>query len=487
MLPPIQLDERSEVPIYRQLYEQIRTAIVSGALPDGERLPATRELAGVLGLNRTTVSAAYDLLIEAGLISGHVGRGSFVTHKSGGTRFKWADFLTPGPAASPFVPDAKISFVASRPSETLFPLEDFRRTCDEVISGSEAANILQLGTPAGYAPLRRHLLDEARREGAAQSTDDIVVTSGCQQALDLVQRSLITPGDAVVIEDPVYPGLKNAFASGGARVIGIPIGADGLDLEVVARVFKTERPRLLAVTSSFQNPTGASPSAAAKAALIRLAHEHRVVLVENDIYGDLRYEGERVPTLKELDTTGDTILLRSFSKTAFPGLRVGWIVAPREVTRRIAEAKQWCDLHTDQLSQAVLLRFAESGRLAAHRARMIAAGRQRLRAVIEACSRHFAGIASFTRPQGGMSLWVTLESAVDTGELLPRAQREGVAYLPGRYFAVAREHRSSARLSFAGLEPDRIEEGIAVLGRIFGDETRRVRAAVDAEPEPALV
>jgi 2-aminoadipate transaminase len=489
MLPHIQLSDLSDVPRYRQLYDQIRLAIVSKAIPDGERLPATRELAGQLGLNRTTVSAAYDLLINDGLISGQVGRGSFVTNQavSSNSGLNWQQLLNAGLPAPAFVADSDISFVASRPSELLFPLEDFRRTCQEVISSGDAANILQLGTPAGYAPLRRYLLEAARQEGTGRPTDDVVVTSGCQQALDLIQRSLVSAGNIVAIEDPVYPGLKNAFAVGGARLIGVPVGRDGVDLEALARMLKSERPRLLVITSSFQNPTGASIPANARAALLRLAQEHRVVLVENDIYGDLRYEGERVPTLKQMDTTGDTILLRSFSKTAFPGLRVGWIVAPREVTRRIAEAKQWCDLHTDQLSQAVLLRFCESGRLASHRARMLTAGKERLRAAMDACTRHLGGIAAFTRPEGGMSLWVTFVVRMDTADMLSRAQREGVAYLPGRHFAVTKEHRSSLRLSFAGLPPDRIEQGVAVLGRLFGEETRRLRAVLDSEPEPAVV
>lgn len=487
MLPLLQLDEPSEVPLYRQLYDQFRAAIVSGGMHDGERLPATRELAGQLGLNRTTVSAAYDLLVGEGLISGHVGRGSFVTHRAAGGRLDWQQLLIPGPAAPGFAADAEISFVASRPSELLFPLEDFRRTCQEVIASPEAVHILQLGTPAGYAPLRRYLLESARGEGLARATDDVVMTSGCQQALDLITRVLVRPGDAVAIEDPVYPGLRNAFAIGGARVIGVPVGRDGVEIDAAARVLKTERPRMLVVTSSFQNPTGTSIPEAVRAELVRLAHEHRVVLVESDIYGDLRYEGERIPTMKQMDDSGDTILLRSFSKTAFPGLRVGWILASREVTRRVAEAKQWCDLHSDQLSQAVLLRFAESGRLAAHRAHMLSAGRERLRTALEACSRHFAGIGTSTRPEGGMSLWVTFAGPVDTADLLSRAQREGVAYLPGRHFAVTREHRSAVRLSFAGLAPDRIEKGIAALGRIFQEEARRVRAVLDAEPEPALV
>ncbi|MBS1873069.1 MAG: PLP-dependent aminotransferase family protein [Acidobacteria bacterium] len=487
MLPAIQLNEQSDAPLYRQLYEQVRSAILSGALQTGERLPATRELAGLLGLNRTTVSAAYDLLVQDGLISGHVGRGSFVAYKSAPGRLNWRELLNPAPSGHGMAGDSDISFVASRPSELLFPLDAFRHSCAEVLGSPEVANILQLGAPAGYAPLRRYLLESARQEGVALATDDIVVTSGCQQALDLIRRALVNPGDAVAIEDPVYPGLKNAFAGGGARVIGVPVGRDGIDVEAAARVVKTERPRLLVVTSSFQNPTGTTLPAAARAALVRLAQEHRTILVENDIYGDLRYEGERIPTAKQLDETGDTILLRSFSKTAFPGLRVGWIVAPREVTRRIAEAKQWCDLHTDQLSQAVLLRFAESGRLAAHRAHMLEAGRKRLRAVLDACERHLAGIASHTRPMGGMSIWVTFDDAVDTADLLARAQREGVGYLPGRHFAVTKEHRSSARLSFAGLAPDRIEKGVGILGRIFAEETARTRSAVDAGMEPALV
>lgn len=494
MLPPLQLDEHSDTPLYRQLYSHVRTAILAGTMPNGERLPATRELAGQLGLNRTTVSAAYELLIGDGLISGHVGRGSFVSYGQapsgaarGGSAVNWQEILNPVPAAPGFVADAAISFVASRPSERLFPVEEFRRTCQEVIGGGEIAGILQLGTPAGYAPLRRYLLERAREEGSAQSGDDIVITSGCQQAFDLLRRAIVSPGDSVAIEDPVYPGLRNAFAAGGARLVGVPVYSDGMDLDRLGHVLRNERPRAVVVTSSFQNPTGTTLPMQARTALVELVREHRAVLIESDIYGELRYEGQRIPPIKTLDGAADAILLRSFSKTAFPGLRVGWIIGPREVTRRVAEAKQWCDLHTDQLSQAVLLRFAESGRLAAHLGRMLEAGRERLGATLGACERHLSGVATWTRPEGGMSVWVTLPDGVDTAELLPRAQREGVAYLPGKFFAVGREHRSSARLSFAGLTPEQIEQGIAILGRVFGEEARRVRSARTAELEPALV
>jgi 2-aminoadipate transaminase len=241
------------------------------------------------------------------------------------------------------------------------------------------------------------------------------------------------------------------------------------------------------VTPNFQNPTGATLPGPARKAVLRAAREARVVVVENDIYGELRYEGEPVPTLKRLDDSGDVVLLRSFSKIAFPGLRVGWVTGPRVLLARLEEAKQWTDLHTDQLSQAVLLRFAESGRLAAHRVRMIAAGGERLAAVLAGCERWLPEGARFTRPQGGMNLWVRLPEPLDAAELLPRAQRENVTYLPGRYFEVSRHDPGALRLSFAGLAPDKIRAGLAVLGEIFSKELDRARAARHSQPAPAMV
>jgi 2-aminoadipate transaminase len=209
-------------------------------------------------------------------------------------------------------------------------------------------------------------------------------------------------------------------------------------------------------------------------------------VVENDIYGDLRYEGQSVPLIKQLDTSGDTVLLRSFSKLAFPGLRVGWVLGPRPLIARLTEAKQLADLHTDQLSQALLLRFAESGRLEAHRARMVEAGSERRRAVIEACERCLPPGSSFTRPAGGMNLWVRLPEPLDSAELLGRAHAAGVSYLPGKYFAVSRQDPGGLRLSFAGLAPDKIRKGLEILGEVFRNELARTRLE-NREPAPALV
>ena len=188
-----------------------------------------------------------------------------------------------------------------------------------------------------------------------------------------------------------------------------------------------------------------------------------------------------------MDASGDTVLLRSFSKLAFPGLRVGWIIGPRALIASLTEAKLWSDLHTDQLSQAVLLRFAESGRLEQHRQRMLQAGRERLQAVLSACERYLPKGAKYTRPRGGMSLWVTLPEPLDAGELLTRAEREGVTYLPGKYFSVSRPQPNSLRISFAGMTPDQIRSGIEILGRIFEDELARVRSHSTLVDTPAMV
>jgi 2-aminoadipate transaminase len=296
---------------------------------------------------------------------------------------------------------------------------------------------------------------------------------------------LLRPGDTVAVEDPVYTGLRNLLTGMGAQLIGIPVGADGMETAHLERVLERERPRFLVVTSNFQNPTGATLSLPARRALLEAARHASVPIVENDAYGDLRYQGEPLPAIKQLDEQGGTVLLRSFSKVSFPGLRVGWAIGPKPLLDRLRQAKESADLHTDQLSQAVLLDFAQSGRLEAHRARVLQAGAERLAATLESCRRYLPAGTRWTQPQGGMNLWVRLPEPLDAGELLARAQKEGVAYLPGRYFAVSRLDAGALRLSFAGLEPDRIREGLAVLGRIVAEETARVSRNV--EPSSALV
>lgn len=483
MLPPITLDSGSETPLYRQLFLQLRDSIQAGRLSHGDRLPATRELAGLLGLNRATVAAAYELLEQAGLLKGHVGRGTFVD--AGVDAVPAAETSPPAPSLPPPIAlNANgISFASSRPAAELFPMAEFRQTVAEVVGGPEAVSILQLGSPLGYAPLRSYLLEQ--QQGAAGR--DVLITSGCQQALDLLQRVCLAPGDVVAVEDPVYPGLRGVFAVSRAKVAGIPVGANGVTADAVEAVLRRERPKLLVLTPNFQNPSGTTIPLEARERILAAVRASGVLLVENDIYGPLRYRGEALPTFRELDPSGDTVLLGSFSKIAFPGLRVGWVLARPALIERLAEAKQWCDLHSDQLSQAVLHRFAATGRLAAHRAHVQREGLLRLETALDGCARYLPPGTVFTKPDGGMSLWVKLPEPLDAGELLARAERANVNYLPGKYFAVSRVEPGGLRLSFAGLAPGRIREGLAILGDIFGSEYQRVRASRLREPAPALV
>jgi len=452
-LPAIPLNPDSGEPLYRQLYASIKAGIQSGEIGDGARLPATRELAGQLGVNRATVGLAYELLEKEGLLTAHVGRGTFVR--------------------SPAVEDGLISFASSRPDGELFPVEAVQQILDQTArDGEHVRRLLQLGSPLGYQPLREQL--------ASDGPGEVLITSGCQQALDLLARAFVQPGDQVMVEDPVYPGLREVFHRTGIRLIGLPVGEIGLDVEALELALRREHPRMLLVTPDFQNPTGTTLPLEARRRLLELAEGHGVPLVEIAIYRGLRYEGEDIPSLRELDPGPSVIHIGSFSKIAFPGLRVGWVHAPRAVVERLAEAKQWCDLHTDHLSQYLLHEFARSGALEAHRRQVLDAGRERLRAALDALG-NCAGLERFTRPQGGMSLWATLRGGLEAERVLETLAGR-VAFLPGSAFAVSRRHAQSFRLSFAGLRPAAIRRGIGILS----EAARQARAAGERYGAPHM-
>ena len=475
--PEISIDQSSDAPAYRQIAEAVALAIGKGSLHRGQRLPATRELAGYLGMNRATISAAYALLEESGLIQGHVGRGSFVSE---------SPEVQPTPRTQP-VDSFSVNFATSRPAGDAFPLASFRKLSREVVESDEASEILQLGSPYGYTPLRRYLLEKARAEGIAKPGDDILITNGCQQALDLVARSFTTANTKVICEDPVYHGLLRVFARSGCQVLSVPMGSNGLDLDVLEGLLVQHRPGLIVVTPSYQNPTGATMESEGRRRLVELASTSGAMLVESDIYSELRYTGAPLPSLKQLDARGRTLLLGSYSKISFPGLRVGWIVGPRETIAQLAEEKQISDLHSDQLSQAVLLRFAQSGELERHVERTREMGRQRLMAALESCETYLPEGCVWTRPAGGMSLWITLPAPLSAEALLAAVRPSGVDFLPGRQFSLNQGHGRSLRISFGGLSPEKIRHGLRIVGEAAQQHLAVSLASWDSEPAVALV
>jgi len=514
----LQLDPASHVPLYRQIRDQIRGLIASGALAVGDRLPPSRELAQRLGVHRTTVANAYADLTADGWISGHVGRGTFIAespqaihparpepgrgersrganaHGSGSlppytatleNGYLWSTLFADAPADDPLdflmadatAADRKmISFTAARPAEELFPLEEFRRATSDVLR-REGKALLQLGPSDGYPPLKEFLRRELGREGIQAGDRELLITNGCQQALDLVRKVFVRAGDVVLLENPVYPGAIQTFHGGGVKCLGVPVTDKGVNLDVLESLLAQQRVRLLLLTPSFHNPTGTTLSLDARKRVLELAARHQLPVVEDGIYSALRLRGRELPSLKALDTHGLVVHLNSFSKLCFPGLRVGWLVASEPVIERLRIAKQATDLHTDQLAQAALAEFCRRGLLGKLVKRARALYRARLERLEAALAEHFPEEVGWTRPEGGMSVWVTLPAGLDAGALLYKARERHVLFTPGRFFYCQAPQPNTLRLSFTCLKEKQIEQGIEVLGSLLKSELRGRRPA----------
>ncbi len=474
LAPPL-IDQTSNIPVYRQIGTWIRNQISTGRIQPGEQLPTTRDLAKSCNVGRMIVISAYQLLESEGLINGRVGRGSFVTTTSTALpaskqpRRTWENILSKAPPMLP-MPASKIAyrFDSSRPSEELFPIEEFREAVAQVLdSHAGASQVLQLGSPQGLPELREFIFADAVTRGHAGKGDDILITSGCQQAMDLIERFVSADAPAhIAIEDPVFPGVRNVFGRGRNRLVALPAGGSGVDMIGGQHILMRERPTVVVVTPSFQNPTGGTMSITARESLVDITRNTGTLIVENDIYSSLRYAGDPIPTVRSL-AREQTLLIGSFSKISFPGLRVGWIIGPKPAIAELTRIRHWCDLHSDQLSQAVLYQFADSGRLQAHRLKMVQHGAKRLRAVLEACANYLPKGSHWTSPKGGMSLWVELPEGADTTHALRDANARGVHYLPGSLFTVQTPAPNALRLSFAGLPPQRIDAGVKIIGEIF--------------------
>ena len=506
---PLQVQTESHVPLYVQIRDQLRAMVHTGELRPGDRIPASRELANSLGVHRTTVANAYAELESEGLIEGHVGRGTFICNGSAdhapsrpanGARNGHRGF-TPAPPTLgngtlrweslfadergeealnriyPQVTDGAISMVAARPAEEFFPVEELR-SCAQAVLKQDGPEILQLGSTDGYEPLKRELLAQLSREGLRLKTEQMLITAGVQQSLDLLCKAFLRPGDAVVLEDPTYPGSLTVFTAARVRCLGVPVrtapGApQGIDLDGVEAALSQNRVKFVLVTPDWQNPTGASLSIESRRRLLELAARHQVAVVEDCIYSRLRFSGTRVPSLRALDRNGIVIQIDSFSKIAFPGLRVGWCIAPENVIERLRLVKQATDLHTDQLAQATLAEFTRRGGLERHLKKMRRVYESRCRALCRALEKHMPEGVEWTRPDGGMCLWVTLPAGYDASELLIHARERGVLFAPGRYFFVQMPRPNVFRLGFAGVDERKIARGIEILSDVLREEMRK--------------
>jgi DNA-binding transcriptional MocR family regulator len=503
---PLHLQSESHVPLYIQLRDQLRALVHAGDLRHGDRIPASRELANMLGVHRTTVANAYAELESEGLIQGHVGRGTFIRNGNGNGALKITPPAPPVLNGSQGIrwellfadergeevlsrltasaPENALSFVMARPAQEFFPIEELQ-TCVNAVLRREATDVLNLGPSDGYQPLKEALLEMLHREGIGAKDENLLITDGCQQSLDLISKAFVRPGDCVILENPTYPGAVAIFNGARARCLAVPVKTHaepnselGVDLEALEATLAANRVKLIVLTPDFQNPTGTSMSLASRRKVLELAGRHQVPVVEDHIYGRLHLREEKVPSLKQLDRFNLVIHIDSFAKVAFPGLRVGWIVAPAAAVERLRLVKQTTDLHTDQLAQATLAEFLRRGFFTKHLARMRKVYSARLQALDEALRKYMPEGTRWTRPEGGMCLWLELPPGFDASELLIHVKERGVLFAPGRYFYVQNPLPNTLRLGFASLDEKQIARGVATLADMLRIEMRKRQRGV---------
>ncbi|PTH88385.1 transcriptional regulator [Streptomyces sp. A244] len=357
-----------------------------------------------------------------------------------------------------------INFAGGLPAPELFDAKGIAAAYEAVLAEAPA-RALQYSTTEGEPALRDALAARTTARGLPTGPDDLLVTTGSQQALSLLATALVEPGDTVLVENPCYLAALQAFGFAGARVLAVPGDEHGVDPGALEELVVRERPKLLYTVPTFQNPTGRTLPAGRRAAVAAVAARHGLWIVEDDPYGELRYEGERLPWIAAQPGAEDrTVLLGSFSKVMAPGLRLGWLRAPGELRRACAVAKQAADLHTPTVNQLAAARYLADNDLDAHVARVAGVYRERRDAMLSGLAAALPTGSVWNRPEGGMFLWARLPEPYDTTALLPRVLRQNVAYVPGAPFYAGPPDRSTLRLCFVTQTPAEIGEGLRRLG-----------------------
>lgn len=363
-----------------------------------------------------------------------------------------------------------ISLAGGLPAPEVFPLKRFKEACHKVLETAGSA-ALQYGPTEGYEPLREMLAHNMARYGIRAKAENVLMTSGSQQALDLIGKLFINSGDRVLVEAPTYLGALQAFNVYGAEYVSVPIDEDGLRTDLLDSSLRSG-PKFMYVLPNFQNPGGTTLSEGRRHELVLLADKYGIPIIEDDPYGQLRYEGEHLPTLLVLDrenlrrdsgySIGNVIYLSTFSKTLAPGLRLGWIVAPPDVITKLVQLKQGADLHTSTFNQFVAYEVARDGFLDEHVKTIRKVYRERRDVMLEALQEFFPPEVTWTHPKGGLFLWVTLPEIVDCKKLFESALKENVAFVPGDSFYAPNGHRTNShmRLNFSNAQPEQIREGI---------------------------
>lgn len=356
-----------------------------------------------------------------------------------------------------------ISFAGGLPAPATFPVDEMRAAFDRVLveRGREA---LQYSTTEGYAPLREWVAARVGTDAAPVSPDDVMIVSGSQQGLDLLSKVLVDPGDRVLVETPTYLGALQAFSMFSPQFVAVASDAEGLLPDALSESMRGAK--FLYCLPNFQNPTGRLLPLARRQALVERARDLDLLILEDDPYGALSYDGDTPASIRSL-APERTVYMGSFSKVLAPGLRIGYVIAPPALRAKLVQAKQATDLHTATLSQQAVFEVVKDGFLDAHIPTIRALYRDQCEAMLAALAHHMPEGVSWNRPRGGMFLWVELPRGVDATAVLVRAVENNVAFVPGAPFYAADPVRESLRLAFVTVPPPRIEEGVARLAQVI--------------------
>lgn len=501
----LHLERNSGTPLYRQISQGMREAILSGALAEGSRLPTERALAQALHVNRTTIMNAYHELSSEGLIEGHVGRGTLVKRSYMGQDEDYVDQEMPSwlfglaagedavlgedarllneqalteeraeygedgeqrnrTAAGRYTAQrAVISLAQSTPAADLLPVELVRTVVD---AGLDRAREEALGfcPVEGAHNLRCTIAARMRQRGVNVDARNILVLSGSTQGLGLIGRFLLTSGDEVVVEVPTYLGAIQTMRALGARVIGIPVDREGMRVDLLESVLARRQPRFIYTLPTFQNPTGVVLSPERRRHLLQLSRRYQVPILEDDPYGELYFTADAPQPLKAQDTHGNVLYLSTYSKLLAPGLRVAWLAAPETVVERLALHKQVFDLNTNALGQWIVNEMLHRDEFELYLRTLRQSYKHKLELMLTAIQNYWPATVSIQPPTGGMHLWCRLPGTMRARALLREAAREQVTFVIGEPFHVDGGGHHYIRLSFAAVSDEEITAGIQRIG-----------------------
>jgi 2-aminoadipate transaminase len=487
------LEREGSVSITQQLADRFASAIEAGDLEPGAKLPPTRELAADAGVNHLTAARVYRKLAELGYVKAQVGRGTFVrTLTPAASAIQgddWQVYALPPEEISyseQVLADTfslagredVISLATGWAAPSCYPTEELARITADVFAEVGGAALSYLNAE-GLFDLREQIAIRGREYGYAREADEVVITSGAQQALSLSARAVLEPGDVAVTESPTFIGMMTALRGAGAKVFGVPVDRDGFDVDALERLLARHEVKLVGLQSACQNPTGANLSEERRQRLAELAVERNFFLLEDRVYADMRFEGPLFRSLREL-APAHVLYVNSLSKVVGGGLRSGWVASRGPVRDRIAMLKLEADFHSPTLIQHMAARWLATGAYDRHVERTIPFYRERRDALLAALERHMAGEYRVDVPHGGHHLWVTLNRSLDERALYGEAARHGVTFTPGGAVTAERRSQTSFRLSFSMVDPEQLDEGIRRLARAIREVRRRAHHALAA-------